>query len=450
MPEFKILVVDDESSQRMLMRTFLEARNYQVFEADDGLTALEELKRRKFDLVLLDMRMKEMDGLETLRQMGLLRIETPVIIITAFGTVKSAVDAMKLGAFDYLSKPIDLEELSLIVEKIQRQLPSPATLSSKVFQKYRQLGIISRSPKFEQVLEMVNRASMSDATILLTGESGTGKSLIAKAIHHFSPRSKGPFIKVNCGALTETLLESELFGIEPNVATGVSARKGKFELAHRGTIFLDEIGDMSLNLQVKVLHVLQDKEFMKVGGSRLEPVNIRVISATNQNLEELISQGKFREDLFYRLNVISIHVPNLQERKEDIPLLVDIFIERFAEKNDKSVTGVSKQVMNAFKNYDWPGNVRELENSIEHGVIMARSDKVIVKDLPRALRYNIDEEALDTDKPVPSIKEMERQLIVKALKETGSNRTEAAKLLGIGRRTLQYKMKEYQIKESEI
>jgi two-component system, NtrC family, response regulator HydG len=447
--KIKILVVDDEQSHRIMLRAVLSEDGYAVAEASDGTDAVRAVEKEAFDVILLDIRMTNMDGIEALAEIRKISPLVPILIMTAYASVKTAVEALKAGAFDYLTKPLDIEELKILIEKALEHYHLRAenlVLKERLGDRFDFSRIIGRSPKMKSLLDMLAMVAPSDATVLLMGESGTGKEVVANAIHHNSPRAGQPFIKVSCTALPETLLESELFGHEKGAFTGaVSRREGRFQLAHRGTIFLDEVGDMSPAIQTKLLRVLQEKEFEPLGSTRTIKVDIRVIAATNRELEKDVKDGRFREDLYYRLNVVPIVLPPLRERKEDIPLLTDHFLAIYREKNRKSLKGISGKARDLLIRYDWPGNIRELENCIERAVIIARGDVIVPADFPPQIRILSMEEETDVF-GLPcgrSLEEMERALIMKTLVETGGNRTKAAEILGINRRTLQNKLRQY-------
>ena len=447
----RILVVDDDDSHRIMLRAVLSEDGYAITEAADGTEAVRAVEKDAFDVVLLDIRMTVMDGIEALTEIRKISPLVPVLIMTAFASVKTAVEALKAGAFDYLTKPLDIEELKILIEKALEHYHLRAenlVLKERLGDRFDFSRIIGRSPKMKSLLDTLAMVAPTDATVLIMGESGTGKEVAANAIHHNSPRAGQPFVKVSCAALPETLLESELFGHEKGAFTGaVSRREGRFQLAHRGTIFLDEIGEMSPALQAKLLRVLQEKEFEPLGSDRTAKVDIRVIAATNRDLEKDVREGRFREDLYYRLNVVPIVMPPLRERREDIPLLAEYFLALCREKNRKAVKEISGKAIDALVRYDWPGNIRELENSIERAVIMAREDVIGTADFPPQIRKLSMEEEKDGF-GIPdgvSLAEMERALIIKTLAETGGNRTRAAEILGINRRTLQNKLKEYRL-----
>ncbi len=445
----KILVVDDEDSHRIMLRAVLSEDGYAVTEAADGTDAIMAVEKEAFDLILLDIRMTYMDGIEALTEIRKISPLVPVLIMTAYASVKTAVEALKAGAFDYLTKPLDIEELKILIEKALEHYHLRAenlVLKERLGDRFDFSRIIGRSPKMKSLLDTLAMVAPSDATVLIMGESGTGKEVVANAIHHNSPRAGQPFIKVSCAALPETLLESELFGHKKGAFTGaVYRREGRFQLAHRGTIFLDEVGEMSRATQMKLLRVLQEKEFDPVGSARTIKVDIRVIAATNRDLEKDVKDGRFREDLYYRLNVVPIVLPPLRERKEDISPLTDHFLALYGEKNRKSLKGISGKALDLLVRYDWPGNIRELENCIERAVIMAREEVIVPADFPPPIQVLSREEGTNGFN-IPSgisLEEMERALIVKTLAETDGNRTRASEILGINRRTLQNKLKQY-------
>jgi two-component system response regulator HydG len=391
--------------------------------------------------------MPAIDGMEALKRIRKTNTAVPVIMMTAYGSIDSAVEALKSGAEDYLSKPLDMDEL---IFKVKKALRYQQLAEENVLQKER-LGtrfdfsnIIGTSLAIKKLFETLSMAAPTEATILLLGESGTGKELVANAIHQNSPRRERPYVKVNCAALPETLLESELFGHEKGAFTGaIDKKKGRFELADGGTIFLDEIGEMSLPTQTKILRVLQEREFEPVGGTKTIKVDVRIIAATNKQLEEEVSKGTFREDLYYRINVVPITIPPLRERREDIPLLAEHFLRIYSEKNKRAIRGFGQGVMQAFMQHSWPGNVRELENIVERMVIMSKGDTLALAGLPPALAGQ-QQEGERTPLPT-SLKDIERDTIVKTLEQTGGNRTKTAAILGITRKTLQNKIKEYGI-----
>ncbi len=445
----KILIIDDDATFRLTLRATLEQAGYEIHEAEDGRIGLQRLHEMVFDLILLDLRMKDMQGDEALRRIKEMSPAVPVVIITAYATVQTAVETLKQGAFDYLIKPVDMDALLAIVSKALRyyELESEnQVLKERIGEQFDFSRILGRSKKMRDVLEVLTLAAPSGATILILGESGTGKELIANAIHENSPRKDRAFVKVNCAALAENLLESELFGHERGAFTGaVQQRKGRFELAAGGTIFLDEIGDMALSTQAKILRVLQEGEFERLGSSKTLKVDVRVVAATHRDLPRAIEEGTFREDLYFRLSVVTIELPALRERKEDIPTLAEHFLKKYAEKNQRLIKGFAPKTMDLLVRYDWPGNIRELENMVERAVILCRDEYIQPGCLPGQFQELAgNEEAGETGvRPGHSIREVEKELILKTLEQTGGNRTRAAEILGITRRALQYKLKEY-------
>jgi two-component system NtrC family response regulator len=456
-PNFQVLIVDDEQVQREMLEGFLAKQGYGVGTAGSGAEALEQARRTSFDLVLTDFRMPGMDGIQLLGELKRQNPETVVVLLTAFGTVETAVKAMKEGAYDYLNKPIDLDELLLLIQRAEREAGlsrENRELREQLREKFKVDFIISASRRMEEVLNLVKRAAPSTATVLILGESGTGKELIARAIHYSSPRADRPLIKVNCAALPENLLESELFGHEKGAFTGAVARRiGRFEQADQGTIFLDEIGDLSPSLQSKLLRVLQEKEFERVGSSQTLRVDVRVIAATNRNLEEAIRKGAFREDLYYRLNVVTLSLPPLRERKEDIPPLIEHFLRKYSRENRKTVAAVSREAKDLLMNYPYPGNIRELENIVERAVVLSRGDTITTQDLPLNLRESKVEDLMKDaarGRSLPeTLEEIERLRITQALAKSRGVQTQAAEDLGISERVLRYKMKKYGIGEKE-
>jgi two-component system response regulator HydG len=397
----------------------------------------------------MDIKMKEMDGIEALKQIKQLSPQIPIVMMTAFSSVDTAVDALKSGASDYLTKPIDIEEVKIIVKKTikyRRLEQENKYLRERIDDRFDFSEIIGRSPAMKRVFETVSLVAPTQATALITGESGTGKELIANAIHQNSPRKDKPFIKINCAALAESLLESELFGHEKGSFTGAQRQKrGKFQMAHQGSIFLDEIGEMSLGTQAKILRVLQEQEFEMVGGTNSIKVDVRVIAATNRVLESDIANGRFREDLYYRLNVVQIEMPPLCSRREDIPLLAERFLKIYSKKNQRFLKGFSPRAIDLIMRYSWPGNVRELENLVERAVILARSEVIMPEEFPEKIRQegkppHTEESGFRVGR---TLKAVERDMILKTLEHTDGNRTHTAKMLGISRRTLQLKLKEY-------
>jgi two-component system response regulator HydG len=449
-----VLVVDDDSAHRTMLRTLIGGWGYAVSEADDGSTAVEKIKETAFDLVLMDVRMVKVSGLEALETIKALNPSIPVIIMTAFSSVETAVKALKQGAHDYLTKPLDFDKLKLTIDRAMehtRLKEENRLLRETLGQQFDSQNIIGRSPAMLKLLETVSQVAPSEATVLISGDSGTGKELIAGAIHFNSLRKNGPFVKINCAAITETLLESELFGHEKGAFTGADRRKeGRFSQAHGGTLLLDEVSEMSLMMQVKLLRALQEREFNRVGGETTIQVDVRVIAATNKNLKDQINAGAFREDLYYRLNVVELEVPPLSHRKEDIPLLARHFLEIFAAKNRKEIMGFTPKAMDNLIHYDWPGNVRELMNAVERAVVLARSSYLDVNDFPfmkDSLTENDQKDSINTDalmlKGETPLEEIEKTAILKTLQAADGNKSEAARRLGITRKTLHKKLKAY-------
>ena len=438
----KVLVVDDEAIIRESLRDWLSDVGHQVLIAENGPQALEIIEKEKPSIAIVDLVMPGMDGIELLKRAKEISPHIEVIIITAYGSVPTAITAMREGAYDYIEKPFCPEKAELLIEKLmehQRLIEENISLHQKLEERYRFENIIAKSPKMQQVIEVIKVVAKSNATVLITGESGTGKELVARATHSQSYRKDKPFVAVSCAALSESLLESELFGHEKGAFTGAHAqRKGKFEVANKGTLFLDEIGEMSANIQVHLLRVLEEKEFARVGGNELIRVDVRIISASNKDMKKMIASGEFREDLYYRLNVVTIELPPLRERKEDIPLLAQHFLKKFTVENQKEIGGFSPEATDFLLKYEWPGNVRELENAIERAVILAKNSDIEVADLPQ-------ENLLMTRSTPPggSLREIEKERILNVLSETGGNYSEAARILGISRVTLYNKIRAY-------
>ena len=453
-----VLVVDDDDAHRTVLKTVLKGWGYDIHEANDGHVAVSKVKDNPFDLVLMDIRMLKLSGIEALKQIKIFNPAIPIIIMTAYSSVETAVEALKKGAYDYLTKPLDFDELRLVMERgmEHRQLKEENRfLKQALGSRFDTRNIIGRSPAMVQLMETVAQVASSDATVLITGDSGTGKELVAGAIHFNSSRNDAPFIKINCAAITETLLESELFGHEKGAFTGAYRKKeGRFKQADGGTLFLDEISEMLPTMQVKLLRALQEREITPVGGEKDIQIDVRIVAATNKNLVEMIEQGNFREDLFYRLNVIELHLPPLCRRREDIPLIAEHFLTKFKEKNKKNIKGFTPKAMDRLIRYKWPGNVRELINVIERGVILTRSEYLDTCDLSFA--QNDSESLADTEatlvvdhnlEPGRPLAEAEKQVILNTMKATGGNKSESARRLGITRNTLRKKLKEYGVME---
>ncbi len=457
MEKAKILIAEDEKSQRDLLEGFLKKEGFFVDAVTNGREVLRKLKEGLYEIALIDYKMPELDGLQTLREIRKLYPELPVVMMTAYGTVETAVASMKEGALDYLTKPIDLDEVLLIFQKVTERshlIQENKELRQQLQERYTFHNIVYGSPRMEEVMGLVARVAPSQATVLIRGESGTGKELIAHAIHFASPRSRKPLVKVNCSAIPETLLESELFGHEKGAFTGAAQKRiGRFEEADGGSLFLDEIGDLAPGTQIKLLRILQEKEFQRLGSNLTLKADVRVIAATHRDLEEALKKTEFREDLYYRLNVISIHLPPLRERKEDIPLLIDYFIKKYSKQNQKTISDISKEARNLLLHYPYPGNVRELENLIERAVVLCRREVITTQDLPFHLREGKPEIPWEFPKvkTLPkSLEEVERDLIVKALRQHQGIQTKAAEGLGISERVLRYKMKKYKIRSDEV
>ena len=445
-----ILVVDDDLAHRTMLKTLIGGWGYNIVEADDGEKAIEAVHQKAFDLILMDIRMVRVSGLEALKEIKKLNPAIPVIIMTAYASVETAVKALKEGAYDYLTKPLDFDELKFTIERAMehtRLKEENRHLRESLASQFNRQNLIGRSPAMARLMETIAQVAPSEATVLITGESGTGKEMIAGAIHFNSLRKDGPFVKINCAAITETLLESELFGHEKGAFTGADRRKeGKFRQAEGGTLFLDEVSEMSPGMQVKLLRVLQEREITRVGGEEVIKVDVRVIAATNKDLIKEMDAGRFRDDLYYRLNVVTINVPPLRERREDIPLIAQHFLKIFAEKNHKSIKGFTPQVMDRLLKYNWPGNIRELMNAVERGVVLSRSDFLNEGELVLALRdHELPEEAslLKVSKEDMPLEEVEKEAIMKTMEMAGGNKSEAARRLGITRRTLHMKLKKY-------
>ena len=444
----RVVVADDEESARISLGQILREDGYQVSLAADGEEALRLVAAEQPDVLLTDLKMPGMDGHELLSRVRQGYPEVAVVIMTAHGTIRSAVQALRQGAEDYLTKPVDVEEVEYLLEQVlkRRKLHAETQLlRERLDEKYRFENIIGRGPEMVEVFRLVEQVAPTQASVLITGESGTGKELIAQAIHQRSTRREAPFVKVSCAALPETLLESELFGHERGAFTGALARRaGRFEIAAGGTIFLDEVGDIPLGMQVKLLRFLQDRQFERVGGNQTLTVDVRVITATHRDLTALIKEGKFREDLFYRLNVIEIPLPPLRTRSQDIPLLADFFVKKYAAANGKQVRGVTDNTLAALMTYSWPGNVRELEHSLERAVILTRRDELdlsLFPSLPKLVEA--PRAGRKASSPGASMEEIEREAILRTLESVGGSTSRAAAILRISPRTIQYKLKQY-------
>lgn len=448
MANFSILIIDDEETQLVSLKSFLSKRGYKIFTSNSGEEGLKIAADNIIDIVLTDFKMPGWDGFTVLTKIKELNPEIDVVVMTAHGTIENAVKLMKSGAYDYLIKPIDLDELENILDKIKerKQLISENKLLREQLQdKFSFSGIVTQSRLMESVLSTAGRVATTKATVLIRGESGTGKELIAKAIHFASDRKEKPFVIVNVASLSENLLESELFGHEKGSFTGaINQRIGRFQQANGGTIFIDEVGDIPLPVQVKLLRTIQFGEYQKIGSNTTEKTDVRIIAATHRNLEEMISNNLFREDLYYRLNVISIKLPSLRERKEDIPLLVDYFIKKFSNELGKEVNGISKEALDKLLKYNYPGNIRELENIIQRAVVLTRENIITKNDLPELNSAKENERLIDPynldDEYEIKVKTFERIMIEEALNRTNGNKSAAARILGISERHLRSRL----------
>jgi two-component system NtrC family response regulator len=442
---FRILVVDDEPAQRELVAGYLARHGFEVTQAGGGAEALARFRREGFDLVLTDQKMPDVSGLQVLREVRAISPVAAVIIVTAYGSIETAVDAIKAGAADYLTKPLNLDELLHRINHVrerQRLQTENRELREALAERHRVEGIIADSGPMQEALSLVRRVAPSDATVLIRGESGTGKELIAQAIHYASPRAAGPLVRVNCAALADGVLESELFGHERGAFTGAfAARKGRFEAADGGSLFLDEIGDLPAHTQVKLLRVLQERQFERVGSTRSIAIDVRLLAATHRDLEALVRSGAFREDLYYRINVVTITLPPLRERRDDLPMLIDHFVRLFAARNGKPIQGLTREARELLLRYDYPGNVRELVNLVERAVVLTRDEVIGVGDLPLTLHDPAPEPAGSGLEA--AVEGLERRMIREALSRAGGVQTRAAELLGISERVLRYKLRKY-------
>jgi len=455
MQDARILIMDDEAQERFRIELFLKKKGYEVTALASVPEAMAAMQRERYDVFLTDCNIPGVDALQTSGEARKINPDMAVIIMTSFGTIETAVKAIKAGAYDYLPKPIDLEQLVVLIGRIsERQglLRENARLREQLIDRYKFDEIASTSHAMEEVLNLVGRVAGSNATVLLRGESGTGKELIARAIHYHSPRATRPLIKVNCAALPETLLESELFGHEKGAFTGAASRRiGRFEAADTGTLFLDEIGDIPPSVQVKLLRVLQEKEFERIGGNETIKTDVRLVAATNRDLEKAMKDGSFREDLYYRLNVVTVVLPPLRERKEDIPALMEHFLRKYSRENKKNIAGVTAETRDLLMRYSYPGNVRELENIIERAVVLTKGEIITSADIPLHLKTTESEEKICVAKRDGSLTDtldtLERGIIMDALKAAGGVQTRAAEKPGISERVLRYKLKKFKIRE---
>jgi two-component system NtrC family response regulator len=443
--ERTILVVDDEDSQRAVLAGFLRKRGFEVLQAAGVEDALAAVRTRALDLVLTDLRMPGRDGLALLQELRAVNPDVPTVVMTAFGTVKTAVDAMKRGAADYLTKPIDLDELEVLIDRVLERralLSENRALREQLETRYQLKGLETANPRMQEALSIAARAAQRDVTLLIRGESGTGKELLARAVHYASPRARGPFVAVNVAALPETLLESELFGHERGAFTGADReRRGRFELASGGTLLLDEVGDLPKSTQVKLLRVLQERSFDRLGGTRPIEADVRIVAATNRDLEALVRSGDFREDLFYRLNVVCVEIPPLRDRREDLPALISQLLARHAP-DDARRPAISREAMDLLLKYSYPGNVRELENIVQRALALVRGTLIGSGDLPSYLR-DVADELAEGGTLVDQVAALERRLIADALAQADGVQTRAARILGISERHLRYKLQKH-------
>ncbi len=447
MTKNKILVVDDDAAHARMLKTLMTDWGYRVLLADDGDVGVEMVRAEAFDMVLLDMKMVKMSGMEALQQIHGYNPSLPVIIMTAYSSVDTAVKALKIGAYDYLTKPLDFDKLKLTVDRVLERIflkTENKSLKNRLKQAAFAHDILGKSSAMAALLDTIHMVAPTDANVLVTGESGTGKELVSSALHYNSPRKDQAFIRINCAAITETLLESELFGHERGAFTGADRkRKGKFLLADRGSILLDEIGEMSLSMQAKLLRVIQEKEFTPVGSDQNIRVDVRIIAATNRDLKAMAAEKTFRQDLYYRLNVVSIDIPSLGQRPEDIPELALHFLTQFSRKNKRDIQGFSADAMDAMIRYAWPGNVRELMNAVERGVVLARSDYICKEDLSFIIVEDFKEVMPGAGLENISLSKIEETAILSTLESAGGNKSETARRLGITRKTLLNKLKQY-------
>jgi len=443
----KILVVDDDSAHAMMLKTLISDWGYDIHLADDGNIAVDKVKQESFDMILMDMKMVKMSGMEALQHIKAFNPSLPVIIMTAYSSVNTAVKALKIGAYDYLTKPLDFDKLKLTIERVFERISLKTenkTLKSRLKEKAFAHDIIGKSPAILSLLDTIHMVAPTDANVLVVGESGTGKELVSAAVHYNSPRNEQPFVRINCAAITETLLESELFGHEKGSFTGADKkRKGKFLLADKGSILLDEIGEMSLPMQAKLLRVIQEKEITPVGSDENIKTDVRIIAATNKDLKKLSDEGRFRQDLYYRLNVVNIEIPPLRDRKDDIPTLAIHFLEMFSTKNKRDFKGFTPDAMDTMIRYEWEGNVRELMNSIERAVVLAKTDYITMDDLPFANTDMKSDVSMITNIGNISLSKVEEKAILSTLEAAGGNKSETARRLGITRKTLLKKLKQY-------
>jgi len=443
----KILVVDDDAAHGRMLKILMTDWGFEVHLADDGTTGVEMVKEQPFDMILMDMKMVKMSGMEALQMIKAYNPSLPVVIMTAYSSVQTAIKALKIGAYDYLTKPLDFDKLKLTIDRLFERIllkSENRDLKTRLKEKSFAHEIIGKSPAILSLLDTIHMVAPTDANVLIVGESGTGKELVSSAIHFNSSRKDQAYVRINCAAITETLLESELFGHEKGSFTGADKkRKGRFLLADRGSILLDEIAEMSLSMQAKLLRVIQEKEITPVGSDQNIKTDVRIIAATNKDLKEMSEKGSFRQDLYYRLNVVSVDVPPLRDRKEDVPTLALHFLKFFSQKNKRDIKGFSPDAMDAMIRYEWEGNVRELMNCVERGVVLARSDYIALEDLAFITAKTIDKMEMGTDFGNIRLSRIEEKAILSTLESAGGNKSEAARRLGITRKTLLKKLKKY-------
>ena len=447
--EFSILVADDEKNIRLGLGQALEGEGYNTYLAENGVKALEIIEKENIDIIITDLRMPEMTGEELLKHVTKEHKNIPVIILTGHGTIENAVQTMRDGAYDFMTKPLNLEHLFLIVKRALKNrelvLSNKALLEEVEKIRNNKLKVVGKSSAIKKVLETVQQIASTRASVLITGESGVGKEVVADLIHSISDRKDKPFIKVHCAALSDNLLESELFGHEKGAFTGAVAKKrGRFELAHKGTIFLDEIGEIKQSTQIKLLRVLQERTFERVGGEETVSVDVRILSATNKDLEKEVEKGNFREDLYYRLNVVKLDIPPLRDRKDDIPLLVATFLKDFSQENNKNIEGIDQKAQAALYNHNWKGNIRELRNCIESAVVMSRNSIISYDDLPVSVKNENSADHINIKTGI-TLDEVEKIVIQSTLSSLNGNKSKTADVLGIGRKTLHRKLNEYNL-----
>jgi DNA-binding NtrC family response regulator len=455
MEQGRILIIDDEEIMRDSLSDWLKEDGYEVTAVEDGFKGLQQAKDGQWNVILLDLKMPKMDGLQVLKEIKNQKLDIPVIIITAYATVDTAVSAIKQGAYDYIVKPFHPDEVGMIIKKIierQNLIKENTLLRKELARSYEFQDIIGKNSKMQAIFELIKTIGPTRSTVLIEGESGTGKELIARAIHKASLRSGCPFIALACAALPEALLEAELFGYEKGAFTGaVASKKGKIEIADGGSLFLDEIGDIDQKTQVDLLRFLQEREFRRLGGNETIKVDVRIIAATHRDLKQMVADGRFRDDLYYRINVLTITIPPLRERREDVPILTAHFIEKYRVETNKNVIKISEDALKILIDHPWPGNVRELENAIEHAVVITKDEIIHPKDLPQQILNSSTYQLVNstTHQPInpatQTLEDIEKEHIIKVLKDCGNNISKASKVLGINRATLYRKMKEYGI-----